>query len=443
MSGFNHSVKVPTQYKKVASVLEKALENRQKSIKNLIYDEKHARVPSMHAVLKQYSDNRGAIDSAIESTKILEENPRLKPALCKVLITELIYGRKDLRGESKPVQTVREYRERLVKALGGDDLSADFVVEKKTGSKPRYVRVNTNLLSVDKAHALLVKGGFHKKELPPIESYDDFLKAIKELDELEYMIDMHIDGLFIFHAKKKQYWALHQYVKEKKFILQDKGTCLVAELLQPPPGSTVLDMCAAPGMKTIHTCNVMKNQGTIYAIEQSTDRYKTLCNMTKSAGCEIVRPINKDSLSLTAEEVPGVEYILVDPSCSGSGIQNRLSFMSEEKDPERLKKLGGMQIKMLSHAMTAFPDVKRIAYSTCSLYEEENEQTVRKCLILNPNFKLLSGKKALRNKWRNVGSSEYKKIGKNCLYTLPEDDLADGFFVAIFEKCNNNEVEQE
>lgn len=75
------------------------------------------------------------------------------------------------------------------------------------------------------------------------------------------------------------------------------------------------------------------------------------------------------------KDVPGVEYILVDPSCSGSGMQNRLSVTgSEEKDADRLRKLGGLQIKILSHAMTNFPNVKRIAYSTCSLYEEENEE---------------------------------------------------------------------
>ena len=42
MSGFNHSVKVPTQYKRVAAILKTALENRQKSLKSLIYEEKHA-----------------------------------------------------------------------------------------------------------------------------------------------------------------------------------------------------------------------------------------------------------------------------------------------------------------------------------------------------------------------------------------------------------------
>lgn len=208
---------------------------------------------------------------------------------------------------------------------------------------------------------------------------------------------------------------------------------MVAELLSPPAGSTVLDMCAAPGMKTIHVSNVMNNQGTIYSVEQNPERYNTLCNMTKSAGCKIVQPINADALTITAEQCPGVEYILVDPSCSGSGMQNRMSMHSEEKNPERLRKLAGLQIKMLSHAMSAFPDVKRIAYSTCSLYEEENEQVVQRCLEMNSSFKLLSCKKSLRNKWRNVGNQDYKKIGKNCLYTRPSSDLADGIFIAIFE----------
>lgn len=72
----------------------------------------------MQAILKQYVDNRGVIDKAITQTKILEENPRLSSALCKILVTELIFGRKKLTGESKPVLTVSKYRERLEASLG-------------------------------------------------------------------------------------------------------------------------------------------------------------------------------------------------------------------------------------------------------------------------------------------------------------------------------------
>lgn len=78
-----------------------------------------------------------------------------------------------------------------------------------------------------------------------------------------------------------------------------------------------------------------------------------------------------------------MEYILVDPSCSGSGMQNRMSLDPDEKDPARLKRLAGLQIKMLSHALQSFPNVKRIVYSTCSLYEEENEQVCKENDKLN------------------------------------------------------------
>lgn len=89
-------------------------------------------------------------------------------------------------------------------------------------SKPRYVRVNTNLLSMEEADVMLAKEEWRKKDHPPFENYDDFLKAIQELEEDEYMLDMHVDNLLIFHAKQKQYWARHQFVQEKKFMLQDK-----------------------------------------------------------------------------------------------------------------------------------------------------------------------------------------------------------------------------
>ncbi|XP_017465677.1 PREDICTED: probable 28S rRNA (cytosine-C(5))-methyltransferase [Rhagoletis zephyria] len=426
---FNHSVKVPTQYKRTAAVLKSALD-RKKSLKSLIFEEKHVRMRGMQAVLKQYIDNRVAIDNAIEQTRLLEDNPRLCPFLCKILVTELIFGRKTLNGESKPVHTVRNYREKLFELLGA---SVNESRETKV-LKPRYVRVNTNLVSLAEVFEMLANEQWRRKEKSDFESYNDFLAAIASLGEDEYIEDIHLDDLLIFHSKQKHYWACHQFVKDKKLMLQDKGTCLVAELLRPPPGSIVLDLCAAPGMKTIHVSNVMKNKGTIYAIEQSSDRYRLLCNMTQSAGCEIVDCIHADALAIDSTQCPGVEYILVDPSCSGSGMQNRMSLDPDEKDPRRLKQLAGLQIKMLSHALSAFPNVKRIAYSTCSLFEEENEQVVQRCLQLNPQFKLLSGKKALRNKWNHVGNASYKKIGKNCLYTRPDQDHADGIFIAIFEK---------
>ncbi|XP_032579299.1 probable 28S rRNA (cytosine-C(5))-methyltransferase [Drosophila sechellia] len=433
MSKKPHSIKVPTQYRATAKILKAALE-QQKCIKTLIFAEKHARTRSLHTVLKKFSENRVAVEKAIEETGLLRDNPSFDPSLAKILVTELLFARKELNGESKPVQTVRSYKERLLNSIG------DFGVKRKEPN-PRYVRINTNLYSLAEALEYLYSEDWRRKELPADASYADFLTAIKSLEEDEFMTDLHVEGVLIFPPKWSNYWVRHPLVHGKRFILQNKATCLAAELLAPPTGATVLDMCAAPGMKTVHICNVMQNKGCIYAVEQDYKRYNTLCDITEEAGCAIVKPIFSDALDLTPERFADVEYILVDPSCSGSGMQNRMTVCDEPKDDRRLQKLQGLQIKILSHAMSSFPNVKRIAYCTCSLWKEENEQVVQRCLQLNPSYKLLSCKKALRNKWHNVGDTDYPNIGKNVLYCLPESDLTDGIFLALFEKRREGEVD--
>jgi len=62
----------------------------------------------------------------------------------------------------------------------------------------------------------------------------------------------------------------------------------------------------------------------------------------------------------------------VDPSCTGSGLVGR--YGETDKDATRLKKLASIQVRLLMHAMRSFPNVKKIVYSTCSIYPEENEE---------------------------------------------------------------------
>lgn len=83
-------------------------------------------------------------------------------------------------------------------------------------------------------------------------------------------------------------------------------------------------MCAAPGMKTTHLAALMKDQGTLYAVEQDPKRFKIMESMVADAGTTCVKAINKDVLECTAKDFPGVEYILVDPSCSGTGLFNHV-----------------------------------------------------------------------------------------------------------------------
>lgn len=86
------------------------------------------------------------------------------------------------------------------------------------------MRVNTNILNMEETHLMLAKNKFCKKDYPPFDNYEDFLKAVQELDEHEYMLDIHVDNLLIFHQRKRQYFACHNYTKEGKLMLQDKAS---------------------------------------------------------------------------------------------------------------------------------------------------------------------------------------------------------------------------
>lgn len=85
-------------------------------------------------------------------------------------------------------------------------------------------------------------------------------------------------------------------------------------------------MCAAPGTKTTHLSAKMKDRGIIYAVELNSRRYEILCDLVKNVGCSNVKPINMDALLIGQNDDTSwyrdVEYILVDPSCSGTGALN-------------------------------------------------------------------------------------------------------------------------
>jgi len=276
------------------------------------------------------------------------------------------------------------------------------------------------------------------------ETYNEWLEAVKQLDDESYLTDYHVKSLYVFPNSSRKYWATNELAYEGKFLLQDKASCLPSLLLDPPHRATVLDMCSAPGGKSCHLAAMMKNKGKIYAVEMSPKRYATLVEMVANSKTTIVQTMNRDVLEVNDEDVPNVEYILLDPSCSGSGMLSRFESDVQNKDSGRLFKLAGLQHKILCHAMTSFPNCRRIVYSTCSIYAEENEEVVLGALRKNGHFKLVNAAELLgENKWNNFGSEGvYPELGAKVLYAQTAEDLTNGFFVAVLERCDEGEVNE-
>ncbi|GFT54538.1 hypothetical protein NPIL_694831 [Nephila pilipes] len=230
--------------------------------------------------------------------------------------------------------------------------------------------------------------------------------------------------------------------KKNQIYIQDKSSYIPVFVLDPKPGCTVLDACAAPGMKTIHMASIMENKGKIYAFEKSETRFITLKDMLNRAPVKICEAECMDFYLVNTNDPKynSVEYILVDPSCSGSGMVNRMDPVTDTKDSKtvsRLEKLAGFQILLLKHALS-FPSVKRVVYSTCSMSIEENEYVIHEVLeCFKRFFKLV---RVMPN-WSIRGSDKYK-FGKFCLRANPEKTLTNGFFVAMFERMNSEEIQR-
>ncbi|XP_043498801.1 28S rRNA (cytosine-C(5))-methyltransferase [Polistes fuscatus] len=428
--GFVHSIKVPRLYK-IASKIVRDVQENGASFKSLIFSEKHPNVSGLYALTLNTLQKSDQLNQLIIATKILINEPRFDPWLARILITELIWGKQRLTGNSKPVETVLNYESRLRDALKNIN-DSDVAIPQKTVSKPRYVRVNTLLLSVQEAIENFEYEGWSL--LLEYTDYSSYLKLISNLSEPYFTKDYHVPELLVFpHGTS---FFNHPSYTNGKVLLQDKASCLPSFILNPPIGSVVLDMCAAPGMKTSHLAAIIQNQGTIYAVEIEDRRYQTLSELLNTTNSSCVRTINKDALCLDSSQCPDVEYILVDPSCSGSGIVDRPKVGKKDGKYEegRLKSLQAFQVFLLRHALLNFSSVKKVVYSTCSLNREENEDVIDEILTnIGDAYKLVSIKKYLKKDWLNY-SSEDSSCKKKCIYAKPEIDLCNGFFVALFKR---------
>lgn len=293
---------------------------------------------------------------------------------------------------------------------------------------PRYVRVNTIKITLDEAISQLKKEGYSLTD-----------ESAASLKKGEFMLDPHIENLLVFAPGTD--FHEHPLYQSGALILQDKASCLPAFILNPPSGSVVIDACAAPGNKSSHLAAIMQNKGTIYSFDLDQKRVGVMKKLLHRTGCSSVQAINKDFLKVRHDDkiYSKVEYLLLDPSCSGSGMVDRMDdivdgSIDSEAHTNRLAKLSGFQTAALSHALS-FPRVKQVIYSTCSVHKEENEAVVLKALNrFSDKFQL----KRILPDWSNRGHEP----ASDCLRASPETDLTNGFFVALFERIADSPCQE-
>ncbi|HLY62464.1 MAG TPA: 16S rRNA (cytosine(967)-C(5))-methyltransferase RsmB [Terriglobia bacterium] len=219
-------------------------------------------------------------------------------------------------------------------------------------------------------------------------------------------------------------------VRERRAIIQDEGSQLIASIVSPRPGDRLLDLCAAPGIKAGALAALM-GPGLLVACDLSAPRLRTMKNLLPGSISDglhlfLVR------LDATRELCFATKFdrILLDAPCSGTGTLTRNPEIKWRLQPDDLRRLAGTQVQMLQNALGSLAPGGRLVYSTCSLEEEENELVVERVLSSNENYQLTSARELCH---------EFPELSEffddhGYFRTRPDLHGMDGFFAAVIRR---------
>ncbi|NLH17823.1 MAG: methyltransferase domain-containing protein [Phycisphaerae bacterium] len=171
--------------------------------------------------------------------------------------------------------------------------------------------------------------------------------------------------------------------QEGWFHVLDPASTRPVGILDPQPGETVLDLCSAPGGKTVLMAQKMNNRGTIYATDADLQRLVKVRENCRRLGIENVKIIEK--LSDLPEDLL-FDAVLADVPCSNSGVMARRCEVRYRITPQAVANLTQIQYAILEQAAEKIRPAGRIVYSTCSILEEENNRLIRRFLDHHPDF---------------------------------------------------------
>ncbi len=292
---------------------------------------------------------------------------------------------------SSPLWLV-EYTERL---LGREEAHAFLAAGLENPFV--YVRVNTLISSIPDVIDELVGEGFECLPSPEIPE--------------------------IFRLKKGSRPVTNTPAYRRNAIyLQNLASGIVGRVLSPFPQALIVDLCAAPGSKTSHLAQLMKNRGNIIALDWSIQRLRELNKILTRLGVLNTHIVLADSQKLPFRKKFRSDYVLVDPPCSNTGVIQTRPEVKWSITPETISQMRKIQLALLEQSSKLIASNGQIVYSTCSISLEENEYVIRDFLANHSEFETVS-----TEPW--IGIPAFEGF-TNCQRLFPHRNDTEGFFIA-------------
>ena len=210
------------------------------------------------------------------------------------------------------------------------------------------------------------------------------------------------------------------------YHVEGQASQLAALCLEAKPGETVLDLCAAPGGKTLLLAEEMQGKGRLLSCDVTESRVRLIAKAVERMGfADCVETLCNDATKPNPK-LPAADRILVDAPCSGLGILAKKPDIRYKSLPKaRHDELLATQSAILDTAASVLKPGGRLVYSTCTIDPAENEEQVAAFLARHPEFSAVTPGAALP-----AGMT----VGEHGALSVPTRTGMDGFFLCAMQK---------
>ena len=172
------------------------------------------------------------------------------------------------------------------------------------------------------------------------------------------------------------------------FTIQDPAAAEATAALAPRCGEVILDMCSAPGTKTVRIAQLMDDKGLIVATDADSVRLAKVTENCTRLGIASVKAVAMPDLAAALRDLPALDGVLLDVPCSNTGVLARRCDLRRRLSRRSVSSLARTQLTLLQTAASLSPRPRRVLYSTCSVLRAENQDVVQGFLEGSPGWRL-------------------------------------------------------
>jgi len=249
---------------------------------------------------------------------------------------------------------------------------------------------------------------------------DELIKLFEEKGIKSYKCKYADKGLIIenpFEIDKTDEY------KNGLFSVQSESSMLAGQILNPKENSFIIDVCAAPGGKTLNAAEMMNNTGKILSRDIYPAKLRLIENEIKRLGIKNVKVEKYDARKLDESLVGKADYVIADVPCSGLGIIRRKPEIKYNETD--LKDITEIQYKILENASKYLKQSGELVYSTCTTNKEENIEIINR-FLKNKNFILAD--------FSDIINEDFKTAKDGYIEIYPHLHGMDGFFIAKLKR---------